>query len=448
MANRRADFARREGPTPYLERGMQISRRGALTLGLVAATSALTACESSIEREPDKTGDSRVEVFSWWVGPGLEEGLNAMVEDFRIKNPGIEFVNATVAGSAGSNAKALLRTRLQDSDPPDAYQVHAGLELASDVQADYVEDLSYLYDRQGWRQKLPKGLLDRLEIKGKIYAVPVNIHRANMMWYNPATLAKAGFGGPPKTWDELLGQAAVLKSKGIQPMVVGPASTHKHLLECVLLGELGPDVYMGLWNATTDWMSQSVQEALATFAKVLAYSDVKTPSTEWAGAADKIIAGTAGFLVLGDWVNAYMAVNKKLKYQTEYSATTSPGSAGVYNLVSDSFALPKGAPHRGAAEKWLIECGSVDGQDLFNPQKGSIPARIDTDASKYKDYLATSMAAWHDPNTKIVGSLTHGVVANNAWNAEIDKALAAFVVAGDAAKFATTVMTAYEATKS
>ena len=33
---------------------------------------------------------------------------------------------ATVAGGAGSNAKAVLATRMQANDPPDSFQVHAG----------------------------------------------------------------------------------------------------------------------------------------------------------------------------------------------------------------------------------------------------------------------------------------------------------------------------------
>ena len=108
-------------------------------------------------------------------------------------------------------------------------------------------------------------------------------------------------------------------------------------------------------------------------------------------------------------------------------------------MVLLRFTLPKGAKHRDAAEKWLIECGSVDGQDAFNPQKGSVPARTDIDKSKYTGYLAKALADWQSPSTTVVGSLTHGVVANTAWNAAIDTALAAFVRDRDATTFASAV---------
>ena len=30
---------------------------------------------------------NQVEVFSWWTGPGEQEGLDAMITDFKAKNP-------------------------------------------------------------------------------------------------------------------------------------------------------------------------------------------------------------------------------------------------------------------------------------------------------------------------------------------------------------------------
>jgi glucose/mannose transport system substrate-binding protein len=157
--------------------------------------------------------------------------------------------------------------------------------------------------------------------------------------------------------------------------------------------------------------------------------------------------GTAVYTVMGDWLDAYWGRAKKLTFKTDYDVAASPGSTGVYDFLSDSFTLPVGAKHRAAAEKWLIECGSVEGQDLFNPQKGSVPARTDADKSKYQAYLASALKDWQDPATKIAGSLTHGVVANNALSSEMDTALGIFVGSHDSAGFATAVAKAYAATK-
>ena len=428
---------------------MRRSLRRVLALGVAAAVVAVPACSSSNNSSSGSGGNgaSKVEVFSWWTGPGEEEGLAAMIQDFKAKNSGIEFVNAAVSGGAGSNAKAILAGRLQAGDPPDSYQRHAGLELQDDIKAGKVQDVTYLYDQEKWKDIFPKGLIDYLTIDGKIYSVPVNIHRSNLLYINPKVLADAGIAAPPKTWAEFLTQAETLKGKGKIAISIGPAWTQKHLLENVLLGELGADKYENLWDGKLDWTSSEVTGALETYKKVLSYSDISSASADWQPALDKLIDGAAAYNVMGDWADAYLSGTKKLTLKQGYDVVASPGSTGIYNFLSDTFTLPVGAKNKAAAEKWLIECGSKAGQDAFNPKKGSVPARKDADKSLYKGYLATALAEWQNSSTRIVGSLAHGVVANNAWNAEIDTALGLFVKDGDVAKFAASVKKSYDATK-
>ena len=222
-------------------------RVGILVLVLVAAVVAVPLYAGA----GGGTRADQVEVYSWWTGPGEEDGLGAMIADFQARNPGVHLVNAAVSGGAGSNAKAILASRLLANDPPDSYQRHAGLELADDVRSGKVADLTALYAEQGWTKVLPRGLLDKLAIDGKLYSVPVNIHRANLVWYNPATLRALGIAHPPRSWAEFLKQAELIRTKGRTPLSIGPQWTQKHLLETVLLGELGPDGYEDLFGTPT-----------------------------------------------------------------------------------------------------------------------------------------------------------------------------------------------------
>jgi len=111
------------------------------------------AMKEPAKEPPKEPARDQVEVFSWWTGAGEQEGLDAMIADFKAKNPTIDVVNAAVAGGAGTNAKAILANRLQAGNPPDSYQRHAGLELADDIKAAKVEDLTKLYEAQGWKDK-------------------------------------------------------------------------------------------------------------------------------------------------------------------------------------------------------------------------------------------------------------------------------------------------------
>jgi len=418
-------------------------RLGTVVLILAAAVFALPL----YVMPPDADHDRQVEVYSWWTGPGEEDGLRAMVTDFEARNPGVRLINAAVSGGAGSNAKAILASRLLANDPPDSYQRHAGLELADDVRSGKVQDITSLYEEQGWKKAFPQGLLDKITLAGRLYAVPVNIHRANLIWYNPGTLRALGIAGPPRTWTEFLQQAATIQATGRTPLTVGPEWTQKHLLETVLLGELGPDGYEGLWNGTTSWTSPGTLAALATFKQVLAQSDLTSSAADWQPQMDRVVAGTAVYAVMGDWSYSYLTLTKKLAWQGDFDLAPAPGSTGVYDFLSDSFTLPTGARHPDLARRWLIECGSIAGQDLFNPRKGSIPARTDADASLYAGYLAADLREWRDPRTRIVGSLTHGVTADNAWSAEIDTALGLFEQDGDVGKFARTVAAKYRETR-
>src|SRR5712692_10168256 len=81
----------------------------------------------------------KLEIFSWWTAGGEAEGLKGMFTAYQKAYPGVEIVNATVAGGAGTNAKAVLATRLTGGDPPDSFQVHAGLEVQKFDPPKYLE---------------------------------------------------------------------------------------------------------------------------------------------------------------------------------------------------------------------------------------------------------------------------------------------------------------------
>ena len=415
-----------------------------LTLGLVGCATTPAEEENSGSSGSGGSGTSEtatgtVEVFSWWTGGGEEAGLNALVEVFNAEYPNIEFVNAAVAGGAGTNARAVLATRLEASDPPDSFQGHAGAELMDYITAGQLEDLSSLFEEQGWAAVMPETLLPLITVDGAIYSVPVNIHRANVMWANPSVLADNGIS-MPNSWDEFFVAAETLDAAGIIPLALGEQWTQLHLFETVLLGELGTDAYNGLWDGSTDWGSSAVGSALATFDKVLSYTNADAASLAWQDASQLVINGDAAFNIMGDWAEGFFRVDNSLVEQVGYTWAPAPGTAGTFQFLSDSFTLPKGAPDRDSAIAWLKVAGSAAGQDAFNVKKGSIPARNDADKSIYPPYLQSAMDDWG--SNLVAGSLTHGVTASNAWKAEIDTALGLFLIDGDVAAFQAALVTA------
>jgi len=382
-----------------------------------AATEVPAATAAPVEK-------GQVEVFSWWTGGGEAAGLEAMIGVFGAEYPDIEFINAAVAGGAGTNARAVLATRLQAGEPPDSWQGHAGQELIGTyVAGGQIEPLNALYEEEGWLDVMPETLIPLISDGGNIYSVPVNIHRANVLWYNPAVL-EANNVAVPTTMDEWFAAMDTLTAAGVTPLALGEQWTQMHLLETVLLGSLGADAYNGLWDGSTDWASPEVKAALDNYAKVLTYTNTDAASLSWQDAAQLVVNGDAAFNVMGDWAEGYFRELGKAP-MTDYGWAPVPGSVGVFQFLSDSFTLAVGAPHPEGATAWLKIAGSKAGQEAFNPVKGSICARTDCDKTLFGEYLQSAMDDW--ASNTVVGSLTHGVVANDSWKSEIDTALGLFI---------------------
>ena len=83
-----------------------------------APAEAEEPAEEAPAEEMEEGSMEAVEVFSWWTGGGEAAGLEAMIEVFGEQYPDTEFINAAVAGGAGTNARAVLATRLQAGDAP------------------------------------------------------------------------------------------------------------------------------------------------------------------------------------------------------------------------------------------------------------------------------------------------------------------------------------------
>src|SRR3989442_7893417 len=60
----------------------------------------------------------KLEIFSWWTAGGEAEGLSGMFTVYKKLYPGVEIVNATVAGGAGAQAQGPLGTPPTGGGPP------------------------------------------------------------------------------------------------------------------------------------------------------------------------------------------------------------------------------------------------------------------------------------------------------------------------------------------
>lgn len=412
-------------------------RKVAAVAGLVIAGVVIAGCSSG---QGDNSADgadsaSSVEVFTWWASGSEKVGLDALVSVFNEQYPDVEFVNAAVAGGAGSNAKAALASRLEASNPPDTFQAHAGAELSDYIAAGQIQDLSGLYEELDLYGVFPGTLIEQMTVDGKIYSVPSNIHRANVTWVNTEVLEGAGIDptAAPADMDAWIADLEKLRDAGVEsPLSLGTEWTQVHLLETVLLAELGPSGYSGLWDGTTAWDSSGVRSAVDHYATLLSYANTDYAGLDWDAATQIVIDDAAGYNVMGDWAEAAF-VQAGEEYGVDYTTWAVPGTEGVFDFLADAFTLTVGAPDEQSAKAWLTTISSAEGQKAFNLAKGSIPARTDADPADYPAYQQTAIASF--ASDTIVSSLAHGAAASIAWSGDISSAVGKFGSDGDKEAF-------------
>jgi glucose/mannose transport system substrate-binding protein len=356
-----------------------------------------------------------------------------MVSVFGSKCADYKFDNAAVAGGAGANAKQVLQNDLNSGNPPSTFQAHAGSELKDYINNGQVEDVSNLYKDFGLDEAFPQNLIDNLTVEGKIYSIPANVHRANVVWANPAVLKKAGIDATkaPASVDAWIADMDKLKAAGVKaPLATSKGFAQEQVMEAVLLAELGPDKFAGLWNGETDFNGADVTAALQKYAKLLTYTNTDREAVDWPDALGYVNKGQSAYTLMGDWVAAQQLSDKVP--ETAYTYWPAPGTDGVFQYLADSFTLPVNAKNPDGAKCWLEVVGSADGQKAFNTKKGSIPARSDANPSDYPKYQQSAMADWK--KDKIVPSCAHGAACTAGQNNDILSSISQFSGSQDVAK--------------
>ncbi|MFC4737646.1 ABC transporter substrate-binding protein [Bacillus daqingensis] len=380
----------------------------------------------------EASGDGEeLEIFSWWTGAGEEAGLLAIIDLFEEQNPDVEVVNAAVAGGAGTNAQAVLASRMQGNDPPGTFQIHGGAALNTGwVEAGRMEPITDIYEEEEWMDKFPEDLIDMVTTDDDIYSVPVNIHRSNVVFYNAGIFEEHGLEAPT-TFDEFYEVADELEEAGVTPLALGDREswTSLHLLETVMLGVLGPEGYNDLWTGDLAFDSPEFEEVIDEFDRMLDYINDDHAARNWQDAAQMVAEGDAAMNIMGDWAAGYFATDLGLEPNEDFGWAATPDTEGMFMVVTDNFGLPSGVENPETVKDFLRFLGSVEAQDTFNPLKGSIPARVDADPEEYNEYGQSTIEDFQD--AVLTPSLAHNSAAPAGFVSQADQAVNVFVSSRD-----------------
>jgi glucose/mannose transport system substrate-binding protein len=359
---------------------------------LKKAVACLSLCLGSACAGPTSGGDeSVVEIFSWWTGPGEAAALEALLSVHQRRFPDAKVINAAARDS--TRARALLKSRMEAGEPPDTFQANVGQDLLSWVLYNGVDDSETKLDPLDaerivgveWEDVFPTAVLRAAGFADKVYAVPVDIHRINSLFFNTRVLEEYGLA-PPATLAELYAACAVLRANDITPIAVGasePWTLSILFFENLLVASAGAEFYQQYFtgqaaSASDPHMLAALDQALELWR--CTNSDARQIS--WDEAAARVHTGEAAMTVMGDWAKGALVQLGGVPGET-FGQVPFPGTQGSFIFTADTFPLPRGAPSREAALDLLSTFVSSVGEDAFNPIKGSIPARTDADPRVY-----------------------------------------------------------------
>lgn len=322
----------------------------------------------------------RAEVIHWWTSGGEAAAIKEFAAAYT--RAGGTWVDTPIAGGGGAQAQTVMASRTMGGDPPTAAQYNYGRQYEELIKEGLLNDLNDVAAKGNWDKLLPEKIRNAVKINGKYYAVPVNLHNENWVWFNKAVLAKAG-AKEPTTLDEMFAAMDKLKGSGITPLALGGQGWQEGIVfRGVLLATGGRELYNKTYK-DKDTSGPGFRKALETFKRLKGYVDAGSPGRDWNLATTMVIQGKAGFQLMGDWAKGEF-VNANLVAGKDYGCFMVGGPKMPYAIGGDVFVFPKSKnKDTEVAQKKLAELMiSPQMQVAFNNRKGSIPIRTDIDASK------------------------------------------------------------------
>jgi glucose/mannose transport system substrate-binding protein len=343
----------------------------------------------------------KAEVIHWWTSGGEAAAVKVFADAY--DKAGGQWVDSAIAGGGGEAARTAGINRIVGGNPPTMMQFNTGKQLDELVSNSYLANLDDAANAGHWKDLLPKPIVDASMRDGHWYALPVNIHGANWLFYNTKVFADAGIP-EPKTWSDVLAASPKLKAKGVIPFAHGGQAWQDHLLfDAVLAGEGGSDLYLAVYGKDPQKAiaSPGFKRVAEVFKQLGGLMDPGMPGRNWNDATAMVITGKAGFQVMGDWAKGEFLSAGQTPGK-EYGCAIL-GADGGYVMGGDVFVFPKMKDANGTAAQAKLESLMLDPatQIAFNTKKGSVPARTDLDVSSMDACAQKGVALLKDPKKQL-----------------------------------------------
>jgi glucose/mannose transport system substrate-binding protein len=342
----------------------------------------------------------KAEVIHWWTSAGESASVKVFADQFT--KGGGTWVDNAIAG--GANARTAGINRMVGGNPPTMMQFNTGKQFDELVSNDLVRDVEAQAKAGKWREIMPKPIVEASVRNGKFYAVPVNIHGQNWLFYNTKVFADAGLQ-PPKTFPELIESGEKLKATGVIPIALGGQPNWEHnLFRAVIVGHGGAYMFRQLYGTRKPDVLKSpkFKETVELFGKMRGLVDPGSPGRNWNDATALVITNKAAMHFNGDWAKGEFTAAGQTAGK-EYGCTLVGEGGGKLVIGGDVFVFPatKDKAALATQDKLIEVLLDPTSQLEFNKKKGSIPARLDVDVSSMDVCAQRSSAVLKDPANQV-----------------------------------------------
>ncbi|WP_234261323.1 ABC transporter substrate-binding protein [Halomonas sp. MCCC 1A11062] len=320
-----------------------------------------------------------VDVVYYWTSSSEEAALDVYRQAW--SEAGHRWVDMPTESEAA--LKRVVSDRIAHGYPPAVMQWNVTASARELREFGVVKDMELVAQEQGWYERLPSFVLERIRHEGKVYFVPSNIHVENWLWTSQRIFDELGLG-VPNSWEEILAAAERIEAAGYPPVAIGAEPWEIAVLfHGIMYDAMGAEGYERVFHGEAEAvLDEGMLAALdllrrvSRFALPLMAREGKT----WADATASIGSGEAGMQFMGDWAKGELTL---LGYRADrdFGCTFIPGTSIAYFMVLDAFAFPLTA-RAGEVEAQRDFARTVfdaDNQVAFSRIKGALPARLDVD---------------------------------------------------------------------
>jgi glucose/mannose transport system substrate-binding protein len=378
-----------------------------------------------------------IDMMHYWASISEYGALSVMRTN--VLEQGHQISGSFQTGSGGESNRDILTQKALTSDVPDAAFVK-GSGVSRWARLGFLEKLSDIPGYEAKANFVYPSIAEHMSIRGDSYAIPISLHRTNLVFSNTKVLSRFNIQ-QPRTWDQLLSALKTLQENDVTPVVIGNESWQlATIYEALVFAEAGAEIYRSAFveHNLSAFKDPAFAVAFDRLTQLQQYLEVNVSNKRWYKASEQFYNNQVGFLIGGDWYNGELST---VGYNPikNYECFAMPGTENSFIYSLDSVALFKQKSEATQQAQFELANLLIDKtvQSELNLVKGSIPPRADVQLSEFNECATKSaeLLKTADKNGLLLPSLANGMSTSpfvtSAYLSVLDEVLSGTVFTPD-----------------